>query len=267
MLTAVDSIQGHDCVILLDVVPQDVITLDFNPKEFFAVTPALVHHKDIPRGIVYAKAPSVLTDIADPRNTFYDTAKKAVAMAKANGATRPVLLVHNQPILDRKGKPHSDFKHHVESALLGALQEIYTPLQAKHFSASLQAIPQIAVKFTSPADKSILEYVSAVEQGKILARDMGGADPEFMSPLNCASHILEVFKEHPHISVSIEKDPDVLLKEYPLLHAVARCSLVVPRHHPVVVKLVYKSENQAAVKENLFLVGKGVTYDTGGADV
>ncbi len=35
----------------------------------------------------------------------------------------------------------------------------------------------------------------------------------------------------------------------------------------MVVKLEYKSADQSQVKENLFFVGKGVTYDTGGADI
>jgi leucyl aminopeptidase len=31
--------------------------------------------------------------------------------------------------------------------------------------------------------------------------------------------------------------------------------------------LEYFSPDQSAVKENIFLIGKGVTYDTGGADI
>ncbi|CAG8731616.1 919_t:CDS:2, partial [Ambispora leptoticha] len=46
-----------------------------------------------------------------------------------------------------------------------------------------------------------------------------------------------------------------------------RASLAVKRHYPRVVKIVYKSPDQSKVKENLFFVGKGVTYDTGGADI
>lgn len=41
----------------------------------------------------------------------------------------------------------------------------------------------------------------------------------------------------------------------------------VPRHHPCVVKIQYTPKETSSVKENLFLVGKGVTYDTGGADI
>ena len=40
---------------------------------------------------------------------------------------------------------------------------------------------------------------------------------------------------------------------------------VVPRHRGRVIKLEYNPEGE--VEETLFLVGKGITYDTGGADV
>ncbi len=56
---------------------------------------------------------------------------------------------------------------------------------------------------------------------------------------------------------------------------------VVERHHPAVVKIEYKSPKQEEVKQkyasrssfsfnllvSLLFVGKGITYDTGGADV
>ena len=38
-----------------------------------------------------------------------------------------------------------------------------------------------------------------------------------------------------------------------------------PRHRPAVIHLEYNPKG--TVNETLFLVGKGITYDTGGADV
>lgn len=43
--------------------------------------------------------------------------------------------------------------------------------------------------------------------------------------------------------------------------AVARCSMVVQRHRPCVITLVYQPEGD--ITETIYLVGKGVTYDTG----
>jgi len=61
------------------------------------------------------------------------------------------------------------------------------------------------------------------------------------------------------------KDKEVLNKEYPLLSAVARSSEHVERHAPCVVHLDYSGEGPLV--ETLLFSGKGVTYDTGGADV
>jgi leucyl aminopeptidase len=57
-----------------------------------------------------------------------------------------------------------------------------------------------------------------------------------------------------------------LAKSYPLLHSVARASLPVPRHRPVVVRLEYEPEGNE-VQQTLLFAGKGVTYDTGGSDI
>ena len=45
----------------------------------------------------------------------------------------------------------------------------------------------------------------------------------------------------------------------------SRAADVVPRHRPAVIHLEYVPKGE--VKETLFLVGKGITYDTGGADL
>lgn len=63
------------------------------------------------------------------------------------------------------------------------------------------------------------------------------------------------------MSVEVITDVSTLLKEYPLLHAVARASLAVKRHYPAVVKIQYKGQN---VTDKLYMIGKGITYDTGG---
>merc|ERR1719240_831202 len=53
--------------------------------------------------------------------------------------------------------------------------------------------------------------------------------------------------------------------EYPLLMAVARASIVVERHRPCVVRLAW--QGSGLIRQTLCIAGKGVTYDTGGADL
>merc|ERR1712029_468265 len=52
---------------------------------------------------------------------------------------------------------------------------------------------------------------------------------------------------------------------YPCLAAVNRCASVVPRHDGRVIWLTYQPEGP--VEKTVMLVGKGITYDTGGADI
>lgn len=40
-----------------------------------------------------------------------------------------------------------------------------------------------------------------------------------------------------------------------------------PRHQGRIIKLEYNPVDNSPIDQTLFLVGKGVTYDTGGADV
>jgi len=107
--------------------------------------------------------------------------------------------------------------------------------------------------------------VTAMEAGRVLARDLGGADPERMSPPNFAEFVQAAFAGLPQVKVTVQNDPEYLAKEYPLLHAVARASLPVKRHDPQVIRIEYIGTGK--IDQTLCLVGKGVTYDTGGADV
>merc|ERR1719356_1877428 len=68
-----------------------------------------------------------------------------------------------------------------------------------------------------------------------------------------------------NVVVEVVKGQDVLEKEYPCFAAVNRCASVIPRHDGRVIWLTYTPDGP--VEQTLLLVGKGVTYDTGGADI
>jgi len=56
-----------------------------------------------------------------------------------------------------------------------------------------------------------------------------------------------------------------LKKEYPCLAAVDRAASVIDRHQGCVIWLTYEPEGP--VNQTVMMVGKGITYDTGGADI
>ncbi|KAI8918015.1 hypothetical protein BC831DRAFT_553991 [Entophlyctis helioformis] len=187
----------------------------------------------------------------------------------------------DDPLAATRGGPHAariarDFAQYAEAVLLGLLTETYVPLQAREHFANVGRQPPAAISTIRVAASDaaalqtltrVCDWVAAVDAGRCIARDVGGADPERMAPLRCAEYIQQAFAGVDNVSVTVVTDLATIKKEYPLLDAVARCSLAVKAHWPAVVRLEYHSAEPSKVKENLFFIGKGVTYDTGGADV
>ena len=68
-----------------------------------------------------------------------------------------------------------------------------------------------------------------------------------------------------NVVVEVVNGQEVLEKEYPCFAAVNRCASVIPRHDGRVIWMTYTPDGP--IEKTLFLVGKGVTYDTGGADI
>lgn len=85
-----------------------------------------------------------------------------------------------------------------------------------------------------------------------------------MAPPKVASYVENVFAKT-NIKVSIVSDLSVFEKDFPLFAAVNRAASSVSRHCGRIIYLEYTPPKEA--KKTVILVGKGVTYDTGGADI
>ncbi|KAK6095897.1 hypothetical protein MT418_003778 [Batrachochytrium dendrobatidis] len=229
--------------------------------------------------LVLAPVVSILGDTDDVRR-YNDAARAAIARACSAGIRCPTILLFDNPITASAGSPFAarvavDYSMYLKVTLLGILYEIYQPLQTREHlaqkttasSAALSVAYFAAVGTPLPELKQAIQWALATDHGRCIARDIGGSDPERMAPLRCAQYIENAFKGVENIKVTVVRDVDLIKKEYPLLHAVTRCALAVPSHFPAVVRLEYHSPDPSKVKENLFLIGKGVTYDTGGADI
>lgn len=114
--------------------------------------------------------------------------------------------------------------------------------------------------------KNIVAQAKILESGLYVARDIGGGDPERMAPPRVVQYVKEVFANSP-VKLTVIDDLNELSKNYPLFEAVNRAANVVERHRGRIVFLEYEPEDASKIKDTLFLVGKGVTYDTGGADI
>lgn len=80
-----------------------------------------------------------------------------------------------------------------------------------------------------------------------------------------AEYIEATFEGVDCIKVDVISDLAKIEKEYPLAYAVGRASTPVERHHPRIVRVEYTPEGP--VDRVVYISGKGITYDTGGADI
>ncbi|KAI1313470.1 hypothetical protein EDD11_002531 [Mortierella claussenii] len=233
----------------------------------FGSSLALVPDQNVAGGRLILAPTGSLNGDSDDVRKFQEITKAAMKRAQAAGAVAPVFYFPSKIQGDNE-----DYEKYVEVSILGALAAVFDPIDVReHYEKigkthyTVQKIGVLAEGSELTAER--IQFVNAVEIGRRVAKDLGSPNCERMTPIKFAEYVECYFKSKSTIKMTIIKDVDVLEKEYPLLHAVARCSLSVPRHFPRVVKLEYKSDEPSKVKENLYFVGKGVTYDTGGADI
>jgi leucyl aminopeptidase len=70
---------------------------------------------------------------------------------------------------------------------------------------------------------ALIRLVNAIELGRIVARDIGGSDPERMSAQNVASYVTDVLNST-NIKVNVIEGQETFEREYPLFAAVNRAA-------------------------------------------
>lgn len=201
--------------------------------------------------VIVAPTGPIERDYDDVRR-FFDAAKAAITEAKAAGSVNPAMLV--------LGSDNTRYKNAVSVSYLGACQALWQPLEAREYHGDVIE-PVKSITMIGDFD---CHYANAIAQGQYAARDLCGTEPERMAPPQFAKYCEALFKDSV-INVEVISDIDIIDKNYPMLSTVARASYAVERHHPRVVKLEYVPEGQ--IDRTLLFVGKGLVYDTGGADL
>jgi leucyl aminopeptidase len=198
-------------------------------------------------------APTVpISHDTDDCRVLSEASAAAVARAVLAGASHPLLVVA-VPSAAR-------FARTLEVCALAAVATAWEPLEARE-SPSRRAPPTRLRKLSVlNLSAQAAERASALETGRALCRDLVTGGPERLTPLRFAAHCEEAFAGTA-VKVSVQRD----VSGYPLLAAVARASEMVERHKPCVVSLELVPEGP--VTRTVLFAGKGVTYDTGGADV
>lgn len=192
----------------------------------------------------------------DDVRSVYDAARNAADICLASGVSSPLLVVE-------LSTAHEAFKNALEVAFLGFCQALWQPLEARQHLGedNIETIQAVGLYSTNDID---VGWLSALEAGKRVARDLCGTEPERMAPPGFAQYCVDAFAGST-VDVSVIDDDAEILRDYPLLHAVARASVEVDRHQPRVIRLEYTGDGP--IEKTLFFAGKGITFDTGGADL
>ncbi|KYM94413.1 Putative aminopeptidase W07G4.4 [Cyphomyrmex costatus] len=242
--------------------------------------------------LIYSPTGPLNMDYHDVRS-FAEAATKGIKRALKAGVKCPLLVL----------LPDDRFENVELVTLLGALEGLYVPLEVREIGPDrCYKACQLGVwsPICSKKLQGIVKLVSALESGRYVARDigkfcsvpsvhdsrttrrssrsgvqvhqwrfyscvkLGGADPERMAPSRVEEYLAELFCGS-NVTMQVISDQDTLLQEYPLFACVNRAASVIPRHAGRIIFLTY--EPPTCVLETILIVGKGVTYDTGGADI
>lgn len=213
--------------------------------------------------LVTAPTGPLLRDHDDVRR-YADAARAGMRLACSAGASSVLLVVQAPPKDPPEDLRYSQAAPTAAQAALGALWE---PLEAREALGEKATSPVKTIgvhALDGEFTKDDATFVAAVDEGVFLAKDLCGTDPERMAPARFAQHLQRALRGT-GVRITVVSTPSVLLRDYPLLSAVARASMPVARHRPCVVRLEYRGKGKTA--KTWMFAGKGLTYDTGGADL
>lgn len=208
--------------------------------------------------LVYSPTGPVNRDYDDIRR-YYDAACNGMKRAIKAGSKKPVLAIPTS----------TAFENAWTVSALGALHALYTPIEVAVFDTQKAKKVDILSIFYGKDVKvgqKNLDYVKALEVGRTVCRDIAASDPEFSCTTEVEKYVKKVLDD-PTIKITVTSGTKIITKKYPLLASVDRAASVTDRHQGRVIDLEYNPLQRSAIDTTLMLVGKGVAYDTGGADI
>lgn len=152
----------------------------------------------------------------------------------------------------------------VRGIVEGLLLANYTFDKLKH--DVIKENPVVLVQNTNliGADKAALEVAKKYKticEGVILARDLVNGNADEITPQYLSKLALNIAKENPKVKATIFDKKRIEKEKMGLILAVNRGSAI----DPAFIILEYKGSPKA--KDHTILIGKGITYDTGGLNL
>jgi leucyl aminopeptidase len=151
----------------------------------------------------------------------------------------------------------------VEAVAEGALLAAYRFNRYVTKDPSTSSVQQIelAIRGRAKVDAAIARGV-AIAEGVCLARDLVNEPPASLTPVEFATRAVATGKKT-GFKVSVLDEKGIAREKMGLLMAVAKAAL--PYTPPRVVRLEYRPKGKA--RKHICLVGKGLTFDSGGLDI
>ncbi|XP_072391628.1 putative aminopeptidase W07G4.4 isoform X1 [Diabrotica undecimpunctata] len=230
---------------------QDALSFDQSLKTEIGVL-----QTDLPaRRVIYSPTGPIDTDYDDVR-IFKNSAAAGIKRALKTGVKKLLVVLEEYPA----------FENTELVTLLGVLEALYTPIQVREHDPSKTNKVDLVGVYTENPDKTkaIVGQAQVLEISRRVACDIGDSDPERMTPAKVEEYVRNLF-QGTNIKLSVVSDEEEFSKGYPLFAAVNRAASVNARHKGRIIYLEYNPPQ--AVKETLYIIGKGVTMDTGGVDV
>jgi len=218
---------------------------------------------ELPKLVVWSPTGRLNRDYDDVRR-YKDAAIAGVKRALKAGVKKPLLAVYSSA----EQLMSQDYKDALLVTVLGVFEAVYVPIEVRESvpdkSAKITMLGVCSNELKSEEEAAaLISKACGLEHGRIVTRDIGGSDPERMAPGKVEEYVRSVFNGT-SIKMSVVAGHQNFVNDYPLFAAVDRCADTVHRHQGRIIYLEYTGE---AVEKTYMFVGKGVTYDTGGADV
>ncbi|VDP18433.1 unnamed protein product [Onchocerca flexuosa] len=208
------------------------------------------------RKLIFAGTGPVNRDYDDVRR-FGIAARNGMKLALKSGMKAPLILT----------LPHEKYPQAELVSALGAMHELYVPLNVREEEkkTKVDTVGFYTLNYDQKLSFGFLKYPKrGGEKAFTVCRDIGDSDPQRMSPSNVAEYITNAFNGT-NITTHITSDVTEIEREFPLMAAVNRAANNVKNHQAHLIWLEYNPEGPC--DETIMLVGKGVTIDTGGADL
>ncbi|KAI3422008.1 Cytosol aminopeptidase, catalytic domain [Globodera pallida] len=212
------------------------------------------------RRIVYASTGTVHKDFDDVRR--YTKAGTAAAEASLSAGVRSPLLVV---------VPSERFPNAGLMAALGFLHALYIPLNVVQCDKPVPKVDLLGILEVDATERAaarrvplpLVHLLQALQRSFDVTRDIGDGDPQSMCPAKVVEYVKSSF-ENSSVRVSVIDDVEQIRRDYPLMSAVSRCANAIEEHKARLIWLEYDGGDET---DTLYLVGKGVTFDSGGADL